>query len=196
MLADHEQGNKSKDPLQPLGGPPSSPYPQIKKIFQLFILPVFITFFILFGIWMLLSGRFDLFHIALGVISCMIISFYSCDLLFPQSINKHVFLIWLRFIKYIPWLLYQIFLANVHVMRLVLHPKMMERIDPKIITFKSRLKSDISLVTLANSITLTPGTITVYVSVYGDFRVHVIDHSSGQSLPGEMEERIANAFGE
>ena len=81
-------------------------------------------------------------------------------------------------------------------MRLVLHPKMMELIDPKIITFKSRLKSDMSLVTFANSITLTPGTITVYVSVYGRFSVHIIDQASGQSLPGEMEERIARAFGE
>ena len=195
-MADHEQGNQSKDPLQPLVGPATSAYLQIKKIFQLFLLPVFITFFILFGIWLLLSGRFDLFHISLGVISCMIISFYSCDLLFSQPVNRRIPLVWFRFIKYIPWLLYQIFLANIHVMRLVLHPQMMELIDPKIITFKSRLKSDMSLVTFANSITLTPGTITVYVSVYGDFRVHIIDQASGQALPGEMEERIARAFGE
>ena len=191
-----EQGHQSINQHQPLIGPAPSAYPQVKKIFQLFILPVFITFFILFGIWLLLSGRFDLFHISLGVISCMIIAFYSCDLLFVQPVNRRIPLVWLRFIRYIPWLLYQIFLANIHVMRLVLHPKMMALIDPKIITFKSRLKSDMSLVTFANSITLTPGTITVYVSVYGDFKVHVIDPVSGQLLPGEMEERIAKAFGE
>jgi multicomponent Na+:H+ antiporter subunit E len=195
-LDDHEQENQSKEKFQPSAGPSASIRSQIKKILQLFILPVFITFLILFGIWLLLSGRFDLFHISLGVISCMIISFYSCDLLFSQPINRRMPIVWFKFIKYIPWLLYQIFLANIHVMRLVLHPKMMDVIDPKIITFKSRLQSDMSLVTFANSITLTPGTITVYVSVYGDFRVHVIDQASGQSLPGEMEERIAKAFGE
>ena len=73
---------------------------------------------------------------------------------------------------------------------------MMDLIDPRIIQFKSKLKSDISLVTFANSITLTPGTITVDVSVYGDFRVHVIDKPSGKSLPGEMEIRVRKIFGE
>ena len=126
----------------------------------------------------------------------MIIAFYSCDLLFPHPITNRVPLIWLRFLIYIPWLLYQIFLANIHVMRIVLHPKMMDLIDPKIITFDSKLKSDMALFIFANSITLTPGTITVYVSVYGHFSVHIIDKASGESLPGEMEERIAKVFGE
>lgn len=195
-MADHEQGKQSKTRRQLSVGPASSPYPQVKKFFQLFILPVFFTFFILFGIWILLSGRFDLFHISLGVLSCMIIAFYSCDLLFSQPIHRRAPLISLRFLLYIPWLLYQIFIANIHVLHLVLHPKMLDLIDPKIITFDSKLKSDISLVTFANSITLTPGTITVYVSVYGRFSVHIIDQASGQPLPGEMEERIAKVFGE
>jgi len=53
-----------------------------------------------------------------------------------------------------------------------------------------------SLVTFANSITLTPGTITVYVSIDGDFKVHAIDKASGDPLPGDMEEQIGKAFGE
>lgn len=73
---------------------------------------------------------------------------------------------------------------------------MMERIDPKIIRFRSKLQKDFALVTFANSITLTPGTITVYVSTYGDFSVHAIDEKSRESLPGDMEERIAKAFNE
>jgi len=81
-------------------------------------------------------------------------------------------------------------------MYLALHPKMMERIDPRIIRFKSRLRSNLALVTLANSITLTPGTITVYISVYGDVTVHMIDVESGQSLPWIMDARIAEIFGE
>jgi len=195
-VADNEQGNQSvNQPSQPNGQPAPS-YPQVKKIFQLFLLPVFITFLILFGIWLLLSGRLDLFHITLGILSCMIIAFYSCDLLFAHPIHRTMPVIWFRFCMYIPWLLYQIFLANIHVMRLVLHPKMRDLIDPKIITFESRLKSDMSLVTFANSITLTPGTITVYVSVYGRFSVHIIDQASGEPLPGEMERRIAKVFGE
>jgi multicomponent Na+:H+ antiporter subunit E len=170
----------------------ASDIPPQKKIGASF----FITFIILFVIWLLLSGKFDLFHISLGIISCALVSFFSSDLLFPSLKLKGLPIMWLRFIKYIPWLLYQIFLANIHVLYLTFHPRMMELIDPRIIKFKSKLKSDMSLVTFANSITLTPGTITVYVSIDGDFKVHAIDKASGDPLPGEMEEQIGKVFGE
>ena len=45
-----------------------------------------------------------------------------------------------------------------------------------------------------NSITLTPGTITVFVNVYGTYTVHAIDAASAEGLPGQMEERIARIF--
>tara|TARA_B100002003_G_C14150443_1_gene553294 strand:- start:1832 stop:2413 length:582 start_codon:yes stop_codon:yes gene_type:complete len=160
------------------------------------IAPFLLTFFILFGIWLLLSGRFDGLHISLGVISCLIVAFLSTDLLFTSSETKGMTVTWLRFLRYIPWLLHQVFLANIHVLYLTFHPRMMDLIDPEIIRFRSKLKSNISLLTFANSITLTPGTITVYVSVYGDFQVHAIDKPSGRPLPGEMEERVGRIFGE
>jgi len=97
---------------------------------------------------------------------------------------------------YIPWLLYQVLMANLYILYLVFHPRMMERIDPRIIRFQSRLKNELPLVIFANSITLTPGTITVYVSVDGAFQVHAIDRKSGEPLPGEMEARISRAFEE
>ncbi len=81
-------------------------------------------------------------------------------------------------------------------MYLVFHPKMMDLIDPRIIRFKSRLNREMSHLIFANSITLTPGTITVFVSIYGDYAVHAIDEQSGQSLPGEMEKRVARIIGE
>jgi multicomponent Na+:H+ antiporter subunit E len=155
-----------------------------------------VTFLILFLFWIVFSGRFDVFHLILGVISCLIVSFISCDLLFPSGVRKNLPGNWLRFIVYIPYLLFQIFLANIHVMYLVLHPRMLELIDPHIIEFDSRLKSDISRTTFANSITLTPGTITVDVTAVGTFSVHCIDTKSGESLPGEMEEKIAKVFNE
>lgn len=92
--------------------------------------------------------------------------------------------------------MYQIFLANLHVLYLTFHPKMMDLIDPRIIKFRSKLQGDLSRVTFANSITLTPGTITVYVTLDGNFSVHAIDKKSREGLPGEMEKRIARAFGE
>ena len=154
------------------------------------------TFFVLFCLWVILSGKFDLFHLSLGVISCLLVTLFSKDLLFPEPRTARSFGTWIRFIRYIPWLLYQIFVANLRVLYLVFHPKMMDLIDPQIFRFQSRLKGDLSLVTFANSITLTPGTITVYVSINGTFTVHALDKKSREGLPGEMERRIAKTFGE
>lgn len=155
-----------------------------------------LTFAILFSLWLILSGQYDLFHLTLGVISCILVVLFSGDLLFQGSGVSEVVRLWFRMAAYIPWLLYQIVLANLHILYVVLHPRMMDLIDPAIIRFHSRLRSELGLVVFANSITLTPGTITVYVSVDGDFQVHAIDKPSGEPLPGEMEERIAKAMGE
>ena len=164
---------------------------QLKEYLPSFLL----TFIISFFTWIILSGRFDLFHIMLGVVSCITVSLFSCDILFPEITLKRLPGQWYRFIKYLPWILYQVLLANVHIMHLVFHPRMIELIDPQIITFKSRLKDQMSLFIFANSITLTPGTITVYVSIYGDFTVHTIDRHSGSSLPGQMEENVSKIIG-
>lgn len=157
---------------------------------------VIYTFVIMFGLWCVLSGKFDAFHLTLGVISSAIVAFFSGDLLFSPSVPRMRPIVVLRFIAYIPWLVYQIFLSGLHLMYLTFHPRMLELIDPHIVRFRSKLKSEIALITFANSITLTPGTITVYVNPHRNFRVHAIDRTSGDPLPGEMEERISRTFGE
>ena len=163
---------------------------------RVFLYPFVLTFIIMFTLWVLLSGHFDSFHLTLGLISSGIVSFLSSDLLFPSPKIRGLVPQWGRFIRYVPWLMLEIIKANLHVTYLVFHPRMMELIDPRIIKFRSKLKSDLALVTFANSITLTPGTITVSVSIDGDFKVHAIDKASGDPLPGVMEENIARAFGE
>ena len=150
----------------------------------------------MFGVWVVLSGKFDAFHLSLGLISCGIVAYLSSDLLFSSPKPRGLLVQWARFLRYIPWLMVEIVKANLHVLYLTFHPRMMELIDPKIVKFRSKLKSDLALVTFANSITLTPGTITVDVSIDGDFKVHAIDKASGDPLPGEMERRIAKTFGE
>jgi multicomponent Na+:H+ antiporter subunit E len=159
--------------------------------------PFMLTFLFCITTWIILSGKFDLFHLTLGVISSIIVAYQSAGLVFTSPDLKDFIGNTFRFARYIPWLLYQVFAANLHVMYLVFHPRMMEVIDPRIITFKSRLEKEISHLIFANSITLTPGTITVYVSgIYGDYTVHVIDTQSGENLPGEMETRVGRVFGE
>ena len=153
-----------------------------------------LTFCIMALFWVLFSGKFDAFHISLGIASCLIVSALNHRFLFTSGIRFQFFIHGLRFVGYIPWLFYQIFLANLHVLYLVFHPRMLELIDPKIIQFDSTLKEDVPRTTFANSITLTPGTITVHVSVMGKFSVHCIDDKSGDALPGEMAERIEKVF--
>lgn len=140
-----------------------------------------------------MSGFFDLWHFPLGIIACGLVAYMSHDLLFKdiRSKDKHIEVV--RFIRYLPWLFYQIVLANLHVAYLALHPNMPNLIDPHIIKFKTKLKKDISLVTFANSITLTPGTITVLIKE-GHYYVHAIDRFVAESLPGDMEKRVGHIF--
>lgn len=154
-----------------------------------------VTFILLLLFWIFMSGLFDLWHFGLGIISCTLIAYMSNDLLFTdkQVSGKRREVI--RLIKYLPWLLYQIYLANIYVVKLALSPRMSDRLYPHIVKFRTRLKKDVSVFTFANSITLTPGTITVLVE-NDYFYVHAIDKPVAESLPGDMETRVGHIFGE
>jgi len=152
-----------------------------------------VTFIILITFWIFISGHFDAWHFGLGIISCALVAYMSNDLLFKDIRSKDKPKEVINFLIYLPWLLYQIVLANIHVAYLALHPKMSEIIDPHIIKFKTKLKKELALVTFANSITLTPGTITVLIKD-GYFYVHAIDKFVADALPGDMEEKIAHLF--
>ncbi len=154
-----------------------------------------IVFSILFLHWVLWSGKFDGFHLSLGIISCALVTFMSHDLFIERKkVSPKIIGEAIRFIKYIPWLLYQIVLSNIHVASLVLSPTM--PIDPKIIRYKTKLKTDIALVAFANSITLTPGTITADISD-GEYIVHALSKKVADDLmTGEMEDKVAHIFGE
>lgn len=151
-----------------------------------------VTFFLLYGFWITLSGKYDLFHLSLGFLCSFLVGCVSHDLLFEDIKAKNRLISILRFVRYLPWLIYQIILANIHVASLALSPRM--PIDPKIIRFKTKLMSDLSIVTLANSITLTPGTITMDI-IDGEFYVHALSKKVADDLlTGEMEQRVASIF--
>jgi multicomponent Na+:H+ antiporter subunit E len=155
-----------------------------------------ITFVILFTCWIIWSGVFDAWHLTLGIISCFIVTYISSDLLFKRekfSGKDRVEVI--RFVVYMPWLIYQIILANFHVAKLTLSPRL--TLQPSLITFPTKLKKGISLLTFANSITLTPGTITADIKPGGYYVVHAIDRTVADDLlSGEMENRVAHVFEE
>ena len=118
-----------------------------------------LTSIILFIFWILLSGDLHFTLIISGIVSSLFVAFISHDLLFKKARLGHSLTIGYRLVAYLPWLLWQIVLANLDLAYRTLHPSM--PIDPHIIEFDTDLKTDKGITVLANSITLTPGTVTV-----------------------------------
>jgi multicomponent Na+:H+ antiporter subunit E len=152
-------------------------------------------FALLFVVWMVFSGFFDAFHLALGLISCGIVTWISSDLLFEDrsiSFRRRVGQAG-RLFTYTVWLLGQIVLANLFLFRLAFAPR--EAIQPQIVRYECGLKSDFEKFLLANSITLTPGTVTIKI-LGSTYFVHAINDTAAAGLDGEMERRIARIFRE
>jgi multicomponent Na+:H+ antiporter subunit E len=158
-------------------------------------LSFFATFLLMFATWIILSGNFEPLLIGLGLLSSLAVAWFFHDLLFAGVTMKHT-RVFVRFCRYVPWLIAEIIKANFHILFLVFHPRMHQLIDPHIVQFQTGLKSDIAITTLANAITLTPGTVTITANADGGFKVHAIDRPSSQALPGAMQERVAHIYGE
>ena len=152
-----------------------------------------LTILIMFAFWIILSGKFSFILLLSGVISSLLVSYMSNDLLIGNGDIKLGFIRTIRFIRFLPWLLWQIVLANIDLALRTLHPKM--PINPILINIKNNLKTDLGMVILANSITLTPGTVTIDVNE-NEFLVHVISEKAAQSLiSGEMQARVKKIEG-
>jgi multicomponent Na+:H+ antiporter subunit E len=154
-----------------------------------------ITFVVMYLFWILLSGIFDALHLGAGLICSAIVAFISHDLFVKDGgLETGKFF---KLLIYIPWELWQIVLANLDVAYRVLHPKM--PIDPRVIEFETTLRSDFALVTMANSITLTPGTITIIVDPeIGKFWVHAVAKAPGDALLVDktMQTKVAEVYNE
>ncbi len=104
---------------------------------------------------------------------------------------------WPRFLAYLPWLAWEIVKANFQVAYLILHPRL--PVDPGLIRFRKRLPGPLAQLVLANSITLTPGTVTVDVEG-DDYLVHVLSREAAEGLrpraggEGEMLRRVGQVF--
>lgn len=142
----------------------------------------------MFAFWMLLSGELSFLLLASGVISSLLVAYFSHNLLIGKVDLREKAVHLVRFITYLPWLMWQIILANVDLVYRTLHPRM--PIDPGIIRFPNDFRTKIGMVTLANSITLTPGTVTIDVNE-GEFIVHAIARGPAEDLmAGAMQERV------
>jgi len=155
----------------------------------------FLVFIILLVNWIVFSGLLDAFHLTLGAISCGVVTWMSADLFFEDREKSAAARMreLLRFPGYLAWLLWEVVIANVHVLKLSFAPDLDDEISPSMEKVKVSLKTDFARYVFANSITLTPGTVTVKVS--GDeFLVHAISKEAAAGLAGEMEKRVARVF--
>ena len=152
-----------------------------------------LTAVIMFAFWIFLSGEFTFVLILSGIISSLFVSYLCHDILIGKTNIKVSIMRIIRFIKYLPWLLWQIMLANLDLVYRVLHPEM--PIDPAIIRFKNNYKTEIGMVILGNSITLTPGTVTIEVNK-DEFIVHAIAKKPLKALlAGEMQKKVKKIEG-
>ena len=154
-----------------------------------------LIFTLLMAIWLVFSGFFDGFHITLGVISAVLVTWLSADLLFEnRSTRLSARLVQAgRMTSYLGWLIWQVVLSNIQIWKLAMSPSGVRQVKPRILKFSTSLESDFEKFLLANSITLTPGTITI--KILGDeFYVHAINEKAAEGLDGEMERRIAAIF--
>ena len=146
--------------------------------------------------WLLLSGHYDVMHVSFGVFSVILVVIVNYPLrrrLF--SLEEHSPTLKLRILRlcfYIPWLLWQIVIASLQVAYAVLHPRC--PIDPAILRFKTRLGNTSAKVILGNSITLTPGTITLEIAD-SEFLVHALmDVSSTGIIDGTLAGQVAELY--
>lgn len=153
---------------------------------------IFNVFAVLFVFWLVLSGLFDYFHIALGVISCLLVAYLSSDLGHIDLGRVNRWQVLTRFAGYIPWLLYQVVLSNIHIAKIVLSPRI--QLNPEVVVYPTFLKGDLSRTLFANSITLTPGTVTIDIDEENLY-VHAINEKVKKDLlTGQMEKKVYNVF--
>ena len=151
-----------------------------------------LAFLALFTFWLILSGHYDALHIGAGIACAGLVSLVSADLFTFGTGARSSFRIG-RFALYVPWLLWEILQASLHVTWLVVRPR---GIRSRVIRFRTHLQNQVARVVFGNSITLTPGTVTV--DIEGDqFTVHALSDTAAEALlDGDMERRVAWVFGE
>lgn len=142
-----------------------------------------------FAFWLALSGHWDAVHVGLGAAAATLVAVLNRG---EQALTGMIRrLPWLA--AYAGWLLVEIVLANLHVARIVLDPRL--PIDPVVVRVPAPAADALVVTTYANSITLTPGTVTLDVE-QGELVVHALTPATAAGVTsGAMGRRIARVFG-
>ena len=138
--------------------------------------------------WIINSGHFDLLLLSFGVLSVGLVIAIT-QLMTRAGDDYHpTVILSLGLPRYMAWLLKEIVKSNLEVIRCIWQPT--PDIEPRVIKIKASQQTDLFKVLYANSITMTPGTVTLEVE--GDeFTVHALTRSSREGLEsGEMDRRV------
>ena len=147
----------------------------------------------LFITWLLWSGHYNPLMLGFGVASCVLVVYLSSRLGIIDREGHPIHLL-VRLLTYGPWLVWAIIKANLDVAGRILSPGL--PISPQLIKVKAHQKTDLGRVIYANSITLTPGTVSVDVD--GEtFLVHAISKEAAADVEtGDMDQRVSRFEGE
>ncbi len=143
---------------------------------------------VLYGLWLLLSGHPTPLFLSFGAGACSAAVYVAVRMriLDAESLPLHLAG---RLAAYLPWLAWEILKSNWRVACIILGRRL--KIAPEIVHFRASQRSDLGRFVYANSITLTPGTITTGI-VGDDFEVHALDHARvDSSEENEMNRRVA-----
>ncbi|MBC8352764.1 MAG: Na+/H+ antiporter subunit E [Planctomycetes bacterium] len=146
--------------------------------------PLAIKTLAFFLIWLLLSESFDWLHVSMGVLCAFGVAWFNRSREQTRFEIPRARIVWYYF-----WLVGRILQSGFHLSKLILHPSL--PIDPRMIRQRTKLRKDAGIVLLGNSITLTPGTITVEVNS-DELEVHAMDAESAEDVTSfRFDEQIA-----
>lgn len=142
----------------------------------------------LFGFWLLLSGIYTPFLVLSGLGASIAVALLAQRMELADR-EGHPIHLGLAAAVYWPWLLKEILKSGWQVTRIILDPRL--PISPTLVRFKPSQKTAVALATHANSITLTPGTITVEAG-HDEFLVHALTREAAAGvIASEMDRRVS-----
>jgi multicomponent Na+:H+ antiporter subunit E len=151
---------------------------------------------LLAAVWILISGRFEPDYLAWGAVSIALVLWLNSKLRsIPLAENEpsgssHIDLP--RLTLYLLWLVWQMVKSGFYVAYIILHPRM--PIQPVIVRFTSEQPNVIARVILGNSITLTPGTLTLEIKG-NRFVVHALTHDTDEDpFSGRMGAKVCKLY--
>lgn len=145
----------------------------------------------LFVFWLLLSGHYTLFLVTAGAVASLLIAWFSDRVMAVADREGHPVHLARGAVRYWPWLMWEIAKAGWDVTKRILHPKL--PISPTMIHVTASQATDVGRVIYANSITLTPGTISIVLE--GDrILVHALTREGAEGLAGGDMDRRATRF--